>query len=349
MISAGALLQRWRPTRTTGCDCGGATFKFVQLDPAGDGYRLEAQGLLEVDWQGDEEAAIARVREFLRERQLHLGKVNLNLSDPALFIRRMELAKMPERDLQLAIRWNLRDMVEGPLEQLLVAYSEIAKVGADERRLLLTYGVNDKVVHARKERGSKLGLKVSGIEPNVSALAAAFAYNVECEPGRCYALVDVGYNYGNFLVMIDGKPVYTRHLGDIQLAKLAVSLTSTAAQVEERWAALHKFDEGMTGFGERESNLLREFYSRWVVEVQRSIDSYAADSTEPIQEGQWRLYLCGCGSLMPNITEVTAKNIGIETVLFDPFARIVDRSGEPAQVARPGLFAVAVGLAIPQQ
>ncbi|MBI2342008.1 MAG: pilus assembly protein PilM [Deltaproteobacteria bacterium] len=86
------------------------------------------------------------------------------------------------------------------------------------------------------------------------------------------------------------------------------------------------------------------FLSQLVVEIQRSIDAFCLMfHSERVDSSN----LCGGGSLIKGICEFLTKNLGVETKKLNPFENI-DVSSVGGQVANPELYALAMGLAIPE-
>jgi len=340
------FLQRWRAQTTTGCDFGGATVKLVTLKRVKDRYAVLGRGLVEVDWKGDEEVALQIVRNFFRE-QAAAKRIAINLVDPRLQVRRMDFPKMPERDLKMAIRWNLRDAIEGPLDKLQVAFTDIGPSGG-ERRTLMAYGVDGSIVQRRQDLAKKLGVRLVAIEPNVSALLAAFTLNIDTKD-RCVAIVDLGYEYGHFMVVEQGVLVFVRYLSDLNLAQLASAMKPLAAAASEHWSVLHYLAEAGDNLNDAEREVLQSFHTQWLIEVQRSLDTYVSNRKAGASEVS-QLYLCGGGAMLHSLPAVAAKNLGIETLVLNPFEQLVQEDGAPVVAGTDApLFAVAVGLAIPQK
>lgn len=346
MIDLRWLTDRWRPTSTVGCDWGGTTLKFVHLGRVGEQLQLKNCDCIEVDWNNTP-VSFPIVRKFLADKNVPINKVVLNLSDTSLVTRRMEVAKMPSSDLRLAIQWNFRDGIETRMEDLQVAYTEIKKSDEGGRRLLMCYGIDRSIVDSNIARANDLGLGLARLEPNISALSAIFAHNIESKKGKHYAMIDLGFSYGHFIVMNEGKLVYARSLDEVRLEQLARSLTSTTASPEECWKALHRISSDEESRSVRDQEMMGNFFSKWVVEVQRSIDTYVSDWDLDVAESDWEIFICGGGALVPGIAQTTQTNLGISAKVFDPFSKILGSDGTPAKVPNAPLYTVATGLAIP--
>ncbi|MBI2345918.1 MAG: pilus assembly protein PilM [Deltaproteobacteria bacterium] len=341
------LLERWQSPNSVGVDIGSSHCKIVQLVRGREGPRLVACGMVEAGMGADEEGAIRRMRVFLKEHGVRIGKAAVNIADPSLRIRRMDLPKMPDRDTKVAIRWNFREQVEVPLEKFVVGYTTIPEKGTEDRIPLMAYGVAAEAVARYQARGRRLGFRVSAVEPSATALLAAFDHSIGWTEGERVALLDLGFTETLFLVMGDGVLLFARSLAGVSGERLLrMAGREGSIPPDQSRAALQSVIVG-EAVPEGMEKVLEEFYTQMLVELQRSIDGFAA--LYRVETGVQRLFLCGGGSQLPNLAAHLTKNLGVTTTLFDPFTKISDRDGQmPAAVTQGSLYAVAVGLAIPR-
>lgn len=327
-----------KPKRVMGCDIGTTSFKFVALKRDKELLSLEALGIIDADILGGNTAALQRVHAFLKEYNISGSSCGINIEDTTLRIRRMDLPEMPENDLRVAIKWNFREYVDGPIEKYSIAYSNFGSTKvASDKKPILAYAVSNESVGKLVAMSKQIGLKASAIEPNASAMLAAFDKNIGFDSDKFYAMIDFGGHIANFIVVGNGVLLFSRPLpnaGTEELVKMVVREKSVTKE-----EAIKLVKEGAAD-GESVST----FLSQMVVEIQRSIDGFClmfhVDRVESI-------YLSGGGSLIPGISDYLAKNLGIQTILFNPFARI-DTSTVKGEIKNPGLYAVAVGLALPR-
>lgn len=341
------IVQRWRPSQMLGCDCGSATVKAVSVLRAKERTVLVHHGMQDVDWESAPEQANGQVATFLQTMDVARSNGGLNLSYAGLLLRQAELAKMPERDLRLALRWSFRKDIDGPLENLQVEYTNIAK-SAGDRRTLMAYGIEKAVLEQRRTLARALGLRLATLEPTPSALLAAFAHSVPMAPDHCYIVVDVGFDRGTFMVFSSQSVLSARELVGVTLRQLAAGLLPNDVPADAQRAILHALLSGQGALTEAQDNSLREFYRQWLVEVQRGLDTFTSEYKKEGMPGLDRIYVCGGGALLPDITQVAHKNLGVEAVVWDPFSGMVDAAGNAVTVPYAPLYATAVGLALPQ-
>lgn len=345
MSMLGDVWQRLRPQTLVGCDIGGDCCKYVVLLQRGVGLELVQHGMVGYPLRDDPDELIRVVKDTLQTQRVPLRSVGMNLVDKSLQVRTMELAKMPSRDLQMAIRWNMREAIEGPLEKYRVAYTRIATLEGDRQRML-TYGVSADGVQEASQRARALGLALRVLEPDPSALMAAMDHNLYWKPDERIALIHVGYRATQVLVAADGALHFVRVLNGASLERLGHILERTG-DVEQQRAALHQIPQLLQDQPDRVGEALGKFYSELLLEIERALNAYMSESIVGREQGVSYLFLSGGGALLPNLSEYLAKNLGIGTELFNPFRKIVDGAGQPVLLPEAPLYAVAVGLAIP--
>lgn len=345
MMDLRKLWRRMRAQERIGCDFGGDAFKLVQLGRRGNALYLKQHGVTTVDWLSNPDLALHQVEDFFQQRSLVRRNIAMNVPEGELLIRPMELGKMPDRDLAMAVRWNFRDAIQGPLEHFRVAYTKVGEPDEHGRQRYVAYGISGTAVERQKAMAQQMALHLAAIEPDVSALMAAMAHNLYWEPGQRLALFDLGYRKSHVLIACDGQLIFASILPGASLSHLADALVAAADQSARREALMAIMR------GEDQTEATREavanFYSQVLLEVDRAVDQFASQQGLEIGQGIQRLFLSGGGALLPDIDKHLATNLGVETDLFNPFRQVEGGEGGPATVMNAPQYAVAMGLAIP--
>jgi Tfp pilus assembly PilM family ATPase len=324
--------------------------RIVRVDRVrGDEFRIAGFGEVDAGLLTASDADKQRFKMMIRQIGGGLTRVAASIEHPSLRIRRMNLAKMPERDLLEAIRWNLREFIEGPVDNYIVGQIPLEEEADEGRVTCLAYGLTSEVVESYSRALKDLGLKPVSLEPSVSALLAAFQANNILGDDRYHVCVFTGETESFFSVMKGHSLLFCRPLAGINEDALVKLLVRNLSLPEDD---IVQALTAWMGGSRREDDLLKRlaisvghFFSQFVVEVQRSIDAFCIlHEVDRVDI----LHLCGRGVFYPGIIERTRKTLGIETVVFNPFERLMDPGSMTEEVARVApLYAVAVGLAIP--
>lgn len=291
-----------------GLDIGSKVTKIVQLTYTGKDRPSLANcgmilsGLLDEGFSGN-------VKSYLREHKLVNAMVAGSLDDPSMKIRKMDLPKMPDADMIEAIKWNLRDIIDGNVDDYSVSFSRIKEEeGTEGGKLeLMAYAIKKEAVENCLSTIQGLGLHPFFIEPAAVSLSSTLERCVGDDESYI-AGVNVGYKMSLFYVIGKGVFVFSRPLAGINLES----------------------QEKGEGFNQKVA-----------IEIQKSIDTFKVNfRMEEIRS----LYLSGGGALIPDLSDYLTKNLAIETRVLNPFATLAGTENLPEEV-KPELFAQAVGLA----
>lgn len=367
MIKIKELFGSFGSRVNIGCDLGATHIKIVELKKLNGGFSVVACGMIEVPvLQEGGLAAVQRVKSFLKEHGWIGRRAAVNIEDETLKIRRMDLPKMPDGDMKVAIRWNFREHVDGQIEDYVVGYTTMKFHAASPpgKIPLIAFCVSSKSVEERQDIVKRVGLKALSIEPCATALTAAFDAAYGWEPGKFYVLIDFGFKTTNFVVASGGDLLFSRPLSGVsgeRLLRLVVKdcgvENGRAKDVLKQfvnWAARGS-DSSVSSSPSNGSVSLelltkveatvRQFMGFTAVEIQRSIDAfclmYGVDKVDA-------LFLCGGGSMLPNFCRHLSETLGVEAALLDPFRRVVLGDGIRSKIVNPPQYALAFGLALPR-
>lgn len=291
-----------------GLDIGSKTTKLVQLRYNGtEKPTLEKCHLIPTGIHDEE--FVGNVKECLRVSKLSHVMVASSIDDASVKIRKVELPKMPEADLIEAIKWNLRDIVDGNIDEFTVSHSRIEEhEEGDVTKLdVMAYAIKKSAVQEYQAVIESLGLQPFFIEPAAVTLASTLGRCVEDDTSY-RAGVHVGYNHTLFYVIANGIFVFSRPM-------LGMNLANQEKDPEH-------------------------FPQKLAIEIQKSIDTFKVNfKMEDIKY----IELSGGGALLENMSEYLTSNLGIKTNILNPFVSL--SNVEQHQDIQPALFVQAVGLA----
>ena len=364
LLNLAKIKARLRPPQDRlGISIEGRSVRIVRMARAKEGGGgIAAFGELDMDLWHAGPMDIQRFRSAVKQLGDGLQKVAVNMEHPTLRVRRMTFAKMPERDLLEAIRWNFREQVEGAIESYVVGYTSLDVPAEGGKNAIMAFGVAQDAVKEYMGLIKSLGLKAVSLEPQATALLAAFYANGLLSDDKYHVCVSFGDALTQFIVMKGRSMLFSRPLAGISndgLIRLIMrNLNLEEAEAREALASwIVRGGEGSenpveaTDSSEEAMRLRRiettmgHFLSQLVIEVQRSVDAFCIMyGVEHVAD----IYVCGEGVTYPGVVSHMQKTLGINTKLFDPFERLLGEDRKNSEVvARAPLYAVATGLAIP--
>lgn len=295
---------------------------------------------------GEDKGEAGAFRDFLVANGLGGARVVCNIEDSSLKIRRVDLPKMPDGDLREAIRWQLRDVLEGPATDYVLRYSVIEEYlsGETKKLALVAYAIKKEIIQERVQFLKGLSLIPEAIEPTSVSLIAAFHEIHGWKTGEFYGLIDLGESKSVFLAMGEGKLYFSRPLAGISGRDLQSVLAKEFGLSEDDAGRLkrHLFEGSppagpLSGLKERAEALTASFYTQICLETQRSLDAFFLMFRK---EKIHHLFLCGGGATMPGLSAAMSRNLALETSVLDPRKKF----GETAPLSH--LFDAALGLAL---
>ncbi|MBI2091580.1 MAG: pilus assembly protein PilM [Deltaproteobacteria bacterium] len=328
-----------------GVDIGSEDIKVVCLEKNEESYKLNSYGHFR--FGGDEEA----LKRFVQEAKLPKGDVRINIEDSSLKIRRLDLPTMTEEEFNEAVRWGMKDIVEGDINDFIFRCSKIdpTDLSLENKIPMLVFAIKADTVSGRRSFAKRIGFKIpSIIEPNAGALACLFDALKGKERDSSKAVVDLGRVFSPFIVIGKKGLVFSRPMNGCSeinfIGQLARDLGIGSKEAED---LKQKFFGGGKISGEIETRLknsVTQFYSKMAVEIQRSIDGYnLVFGRQKVDE----IFLCGNGAYSKGLIGYLNQTLGVKTGILDPFEFADTREFSPGPFdGKRALFAVACGLAV---
>ncbi len=330
---------------TIGFDIDTVEAKVVCLEHDGGAVRLASYGIF--SYGGDNN----KLRDFIRGANIPRGEVRVNIEDPSLKIRRLDLPNMPKEEMDEAIKWGMKDVIEGDVADYTFRHVEIAPEDLDlqGKMPVLVFALKNSVIAARYDLLRSVRIRLPKvIEPNTGALQAIFDGVAGVERANPQVLIDFGRHYSPFIVMGKKGPVFSRPLKgcgeDSLFEQIARDLGIDNRTAEEKGRNIMRSSDIEKEPDIRLKNTVVQFYSKVAIELQRSIDGYALVFGRRKIE---RIYICGKGAYYPGFADYLLKTIGLDVKMFDPFENIDVRNFSPGPFdALRSRFAIACGLAV---
>lgn len=328
------------PKVTTGIDLGNETIKVVSLSKDGDVYSLINIGMYAHHGDAD------KLKKFFGKVTFPTKDVRVNIDDASLKIRRLDLPLMPDSEVEEAAKWGLKDTIDGEVEEFSFKHIGIdpLNISVDKKIPLIMFAVKFDAVKKIYDMLEEMGVpRPKVIEPNASALSNIFDY----DKGEIRDSFSVMINFGRLLSLftVMGKKglIYSRPLAGCAENDLIEQISRDAAMsretVEQVLKGVEKgeVDPKVQGTVER-------FFSRFAIEVQRSIDGYLVTFNRAAISD---IYVCGRGVYYAGVLKNLTHTLNIPVSLFDPFERIdVSRFSDRKFDETRALFAIACGLAV---
>jgi len=328
-----------------GCDLGRGAVKLVQLAPKAGGWKVVHAELHELspEMRDDEAWPSAQAIQMALQRRWLAGEsVAVSLQSRPAVVRHIDVPPIPTHELREALRWEAKKATSLGLEEVFVDYLAGAVVKGPERKMPITMVVAERAaVDGEFRRYQQAGLPVKAMDINPLAFYhAAHRLGRDQTGSGCVALVDIGAGRMDINIAKQGTLRFTRSI-PMGGATLTQSLV-TRFGIDCTQAEAIKREQGLTGKA-KILEVLGPEVDRLVVEIQRSVDYYRAQSHDGTLE---RVLLAGGTPLMPGFVEHVSSFFDAKVVLFNPFEEMDCGAVGPDLERVAPRYASSVGLAL---
>ncbi len=337
-----------RKRTTIGLDIGRGMIKLVELDHGGDRPILRraiagpvpAEALLDGEIVREDRVADA-IRALVSGADLQATAVTTALGGHSVFVKTIATRAATATGALRDVRRTAAEHIPFDLDGVHLDLQALREDGGDESTDVLLVAAKKGDVQARIALLGQCGLTVSLLDSEALALCNALVHSYPEVREGSVALVNVGQEITNIVVLIDGRPLLIRDL-PLGLRRFR-ELLERVHGLPAKWAEevilnqreLHGLDRAL----ETGADVV-------AIEVERA---RAVAGTRRPGGGVGRVYLSGGGACMPDVAGVLGRRLRMETHIVNPCSRVevaagADRNGDLTRAAP--LFFQAMGLAL---
>ncbi len=332
-----------------GIDIGSDAIKGVCLTRTRSGFRLKNAAIVErsIVERSDEKTALTEeISELLGKSRpkVHAAVHFSGRVSPE--VRRLTLPVMPKKELREAIRWEARKLTPLPEDEIVVDFFIMGKHEAErgEQHEILVVIVERAALEEQLTQIKMAGLTVSAVDVSAIALLNTARLHFLAEMPNSLLYVNIGAQRMEINIVKNGVIRFTRQLtlgGKTMTASLSEKLGLTLAEAEQ-----YKRKKGIPSEALARTAILKQI-DRMIVEIQRSVDYYRAQSRE---SGIDKILLMGGLPLLPGFlpyfSDFFDAPVEIESALSD--LEIQNPDLAILQTMAPQ-FSLALGLAMRKQ
>jgi len=342
-----------------GLDIGSGAIKLVQLAHTGKGYQLQKFGVKILDSElivdgtiMDAGRVISMIRELVEEQSLKTKDVAFSVSGHAVIVKKIQLAAMPEDELEESIKWEAEQYIPFDINDVNIDFHILGipegEEESDQMDVLLAAVKREKL----SEYSSivmEAGLRPVIVDVDAFTLENMYSINYEINPEEIVALVDIGASVMNISIIKGGHFSFMR---DISIGGNRYSETiQREFNLNFEQAELIKKGEALSEAGEEIDpealiNIIDLLNEKISTEILRSFDYF---STTSANEHVDRILVSGGGAKVQGLISHLSEKLNLPVDMANPFKNIdiPDTLFDPAFVEEMApLASVGVGLAI---
>jgi len=352
-IDLSVLSQKARPL--FGLDVSSSSVKMVELaEPSKGQYRIERYAIEALPREAVVDGNITNldavsdaVRRAWKRMSASTRFVAMALPAAAVITKKIIVpAGQREQELEVLVESEANQYIPFQLEEVNLDFQVLgaAPSSPDEVEVLIAASRKERV-EDRVAVAEAAGLRP--IVMDVESYAAQSAFELveqqlpEAGKDKIIALVDVGANVMNVLILRNDQPVYSREqaFGGYQLTQEIMRHYGMSAEEAEAAKRTGTLPENY------ESDLLKPFMDNLALEVSRALQFFFT-STQYNQVDH--IVLAGGCAIIPGLDQVVATRTQVDTMIANPFVgmTLADRVRPKLLAADAPSLMVACGLAM---
>lgn len=337
-----------------GIDVGTHSIKAVVFSQDSDHYTLEAfaiepipKGVI-VDREVQDIDGLADVMAKIRKKipkQYSLAVAAVSGSTVITKIIYMDV-NLSDEDLEGQIEIEADSLIPYPLNEVSLDFEKLEVNQMDPSKVnVLLSAARTESIESLSECIDNAGFKTKVVDVESYSLSRAaqlcLSQLPEEERDKITAVVDVGASMTLFSVVENGKNIYTRDqmFGGEQYTQSIMSYYNRGYEECEKAKVINDLPDNYT------FEVLAPFQSQLLQQIRRSIQMFLTTSGK---ENIDNIIISGGSSLIAGIDQVLIEELGIHTVLANPFVdmTIADSIDQQDLNAKQSRLMVASGLAL---
>lgn len=337
-------------SNTFGLDIGTSKIKAVWLNRDGNLFSYNValstpapQPGIQSESPFDHQELAQAVNKLVTDAKITTNRVAIALPEYHIFTKVIDMPVLSEKELKNAIYWEAEEHIPAALETMTLDWVILKRpkeIVTEQKMQVLLVAAPSLLVKRYQTILELAGLSVVSIETETLALVRAL-FSQGNSPTSI--LMNIGLMHTSLSIVQSGLIVfnYTIPLGGVALTRaIASDFGLSQEQAEE-----YKKTYGLTdkNLGGKVGSAIEPIFSNIMIEVKKAIAFYNEKYKNESQISQ--IVLTGASASLPGIDVHFVKNLGIETVIANPW-KTLNVAGVPSQLESVGTeYAIALGLA----
>jgi len=332
-----------------GIDIGSKTIKIVEVEKEGEGFSLNASGIvgysgITVDKMSDEKemASLGQIIKKLHDEAGVSSKdVVISIPEPLVFTRTIKFPFLTDSEIASAVKWESEQYIPIPINEAVIQHTILSRneKASPPEVIVLLVAAPRAIVEKYIKVIQFAGLNASVVETELIALTRSLA-----PLDKTVLLVDMGGSSTNIAVSKMGLLSFSRSIsiaGDAFTRAVAQGLGVTVQQAEEYKKTYGLSSVQLEG---KVKGVLEPVLRLVADEIKKAVSYYL---TEEKGETPGAIIITGGTSATPDIISMLTQLVEMEVLVANPFAKIKVDTGTAQKLAPYApLYGVAVGLAM---
>lgn len=336
--------------KSIGLDIGLAKIKAVSLSRQNNGFVLDSFSVMPSPSKGmlseapaDEEELAATIKKTVDNLKANSKNVNVALSDSKVYTKVIEMPVLSDKELSLAIYWEAERHIPVALSTITLVWSVLRRPlssTSDEKMRVLMVGAPTNLIGKYQKILQMAKLTLNSIETEILAIV-----RVLVPPNLPPTIiVSIGAVNTSLAIIRDGILVFTYSIqtgGNAISRSIEADFGLTPTQGEE-YKKTYGFSK--EGVGQKVGKSTEPILASILLEIRKALAFYSQKYKDDSVITQ--ILLSGGTAKLPGIDLFFAENLGIETVIANPWKILGDKPLPSGILNDTSDFTVALGLAM---
>lgn len=333
-----------------GIDIGTKSIKIIELAKSGDTWQIKSSGA--VGYSGvtpdkaQDDKELAAIAEVIKKIFVQIGitakDVNLALPESLVFTRVIKFPLLSDEEVGAAVKWEAEQYIPIPINEAVIQYTVLERNQSTSQTSILLVAAPKAIVEKYVKVVRLAGLTPVSAETELTALARSLS-----SKNSVSVLLDLGSSATDMSIVKDSNVVFTRSIpvaGEAFTRAVSQGLNITPQQAEEYKKTYGLLDDQLEG---KVKNALLSVFRMVIDEIKKAIHFYQSDEKG---ETPTAVIITGGASVMPGIVPFLTENLGIETAVGDPYAKLtLDPEIAKSLAPYASIYGTAIGLAMREE
>lgn len=290
----------------------------------------------------DHQEMAAAINKLVIDAKISTNNVSIALPENRVYTKVIDMPNLSEKELSSAIYWEAEQYIPAPLDTMTLDWSILRRPKDTSSKMqVLLVAAPIQIIKRYQTILELAGLSVAGIETEILSVIRSV---VADEHFPTTLIMNMGALSSSLSIIQNGVVVFTYiiPLGGIALTRAIASDFGFALPQAEEYKKIYGLMD--KDFGGKISNAIQPILSSIAIEVKKAINFYTDKykSESPIAQ----ILLTGGSASLAGIGSYFVQNVGLETVIANPW-KMLNIQGVPPDIQiRGSEFAVSVGLAL---
>jgi len=305
-------------------DIGSSSIKACELEVSKNSAKLISFGFVPTPPQAVQAGEIMHpemvasvIKNLVKEIKSKKKLVATSLSGNGLIVKKISIPKVAKKLIPETIKWEAEQYIPFDISTVNLGYHQLNSAMPDTLDILISAAQLEIV-----EKYSQ-SIKVAGLQPTIIdvssfALANLYEFNYGLPPGECVALLNIGSQISNMVILQGGQLVFARDIavgGNQYTVEIQKELGVTIQEAESLKISASQKGEAPA----QAQEVIRHVNESFAEEIRNNFDFFSGGNTGiPVS----KVFYAGGGSLSPGLINQASIAVGVEFEPFNPFLSI---------------------------